>query len=145
MRQNNVQGAKRRGKPWRTTKPDPKATRPGDLVRRDFTASQPDEKWFADFTYLRCWEGLVFFSFAIDAFSRRIVGWQFAAHMRTTLVLDALRMALHQRHPGAEVALIQHTDAGRQYTSFDYTQTLDDHGMLTSIGTVGDATGQHHR
>jgi putative transposase len=139
MRQNAIQGAKRRGKPWRTTKPDPKATRPGDLVQRDFTASRPDEKWFADFTYLRCWEGMVFFSFVIDAYSRRIVGWQFASHMRTTLVLDALRMALHQRQPGAEVALIQHTDAGSQYTSFDYTQTLHDHGVLASIGTVGDA------
>jgi putative transposase len=139
MHRNAIQGAKRRGKPWRTTKPDPKATRPGDLVQRDFTASRPDEKWFADFTYLRCWEGLVFFSFVIDAYSRRIVGWQFAPHMRTTLVLDALRMALHQRQPGAEVALIQHTDAGSQYTSFDYTQTLHDHGVLASIGTVGGA------
>jgi transposase InsO family protein len=122
-----------------TTRPDPEATRPGDLVQRDFAASHPDEKWFADFTYLRCWEGLVFFSFVIDAYSRRIVGWQFAAHTRTTLVLDALRMALHQRQPGADVALIQHTDAGSQYTSYDYTQTLSDHGVLASIGTVGDA------
>jgi putative transposase len=139
MRQNRIQGAKRRGKPWRTTKADPSATRSPDLIQRDFSASRPDEKWFADFTYLRCWEGLVFFAFVIDAYSRRIVGWQLAAHMRTTLVLDALRMALHQREPGAEVALIQHTDAGGQYTSFDYTQTLDDHGVLASIGTVGDA------
>jgi putative transposase len=139
MRENAVRGAKRRGKPWRTTKPDPKAIRPGDLVQRDFTASRPDEKWFADFIYLRCCEGLVFFSFVIDAYSRRIVGWQFAPHMRTTLVLDALRMALHQRQPGAEVTLIQHADAGSQYTSFDYTQTLHDHGVLASIGTVGDA------
>jgi putative transposase len=77
MRQNAIQGAKRRGKPWRSTRPDPEATRPGDLVQRDFAASRPDEKWFADFTYLRCWEGLVFFSFVIDAYSRRIVGWQF--------------------------------------------------------------------
>jgi putative transposase len=139
MRENAIQGAKRRGKPWRTTRPDPKALRPPDLVQRDFSASRPDEKWFADFTYLRCWEGLVFFSFVIDAYSRRIVGWQFAPHMRTTLVLDALRMALHQRQPGADVALIQHTDAGSQYTSYDYTQTLEDHGVLVSIGTVGDA------
>ena len=108
-------------------------------MQRDFQASRPDELWFADFTYLRCWEGLVFFSFVIDAYSRRIVGWQFAAHMRTTLVLDALRMALHQRAPGADVALVHHSDAGSQYTSFDYTQTLDDHGVLASIGTVGDA------
>jgi transposase InsO family protein len=139
MRQNAIQGAKRRGRPWRTTKPDPTARRPGDLVQRDFSAERPDQLWFADFTYLRCWEGLVFFSFVIDAYSRKIVGWQFAAHMRTTLVLDALKMALHQRQPGAEVALIQHTDAGSQYTSYDYTQTLADHGVLASIGTVGDA------
>jgi HTH-like domain len=66
MRQNGLQGAKRRGKPWRTTKSDPRAHRPPDLVKREFVASRPDEKWFADFTYLRCWEGLVFFSFVID-------------------------------------------------------------------------------
>ena len=139
MRLHGIQGAKRRGKPWRTTRPDPKAARPADLVQREFAAERPDQMWFADFTYLRCWEGLVFFAFVIDAYSRRIVGWQFAAHMRTTLVLDALRMALHQRTPGADVALIQHTDAGSQYTSYDYTQTLEDHGVLASIGTVGDA------
>jgi len=139
MRASGIQGAKRRGKPWRTTKADPTAQRPADLVQREFAAERPDQVWFADFTYLRCWEGLVFFAFVIDAYSRRIVGWQFAAHMRTTLVLDALRMALHQRSPGADVALIQHTDAGSQYTSYDYTQTLEDHGVLASIGTVGDA------
>jgi len=114
MRENGLQGAKRRGKPWRTTRADPTALRSPDLVRRDFTASRPDETWFADFTYLRCWEGLVFFSFVIDAYSRRIVGWQLASHMRTTLVLDALRMALHQRQPGADVALVHHSDADSQ-------------------------------
>ena len=139
MRQNGIQGAKRRGKPWRTTKVDPFAKRSPDLVQRDFTASRPDEMWFADFTYLRCWEGLVFFSFVIDAYSRKVVGWQFAPHMRTDLVLDALRMALHQRAPGADVALVHHSDAGSQYTSIAYTQTLDDHGVLGSIGSVGDA------
>jgi putative transposase len=139
MRQNGLQGAKRRGKPWRATRADPTALRSPDRVNRDFKASRPDETWFADFTYLRCWEGLVFFSFVIDAYSRRIVGWQFAAHMRTTLVLDALRMALHQRAPGADVALVHHSDAGSQYTSIDYTQTLDDAGVLGSIGSVGDA------
>ncbi len=139
MRKNGIQGAKRRGKPWRTTKVDPAALRSPDLVKRDFTADRPDEKWFADFTYLRCWEGLVFFSFVIDAYSRMIVGWQFANHMRTDLVLDALRMALRRRTPGAEVSLVAHSDAGSQYTSFDYTQLLDDHDVLGSIGSVGDA------
>jgi putative transposase len=139
MRLDGLQGAKRRGKPWRTTTADPSALRSPDRVKRDFEASAPDEMWFADFTYLRCWEGLVFFSFVIDAYSRKIVGWQFAPHMRTDLVLDALRMALHQRRPGADVALVHHSDAGSQYTSIDYTQLLDDHGVLGSIGTVGDA------
>jgi transposase InsO family protein len=139
MREEGIQGAKRRGKPWRTTTPDPTAARRPDLVQRDFAASRPDELWFADFTYLRCWEGLVFFSFVIDAYSRMIVGWQFAEHMRTDLVLDALRMALSQRGGGADVALVHHSDAGSQYTSIDYSQTLDDAGMLASIGSVGDA------
>jgi putative transposase len=69
LRQAGIQGAKRRGKPWRTTTADPAAHRPPDLVDRDFSASRPDELWVADFTYLRCWEGVVFFSFVLDAFS----------------------------------------------------------------------------
>ena len=139
MRRAGIQGAKRRGKPWRTTTPDPAATRPPDLVDRDFTATTPDELWVADFTYPRCWEGVVFFSFVIDAFSRRVVGWQFSASMRTDLVLDALRMALTRRRHGADVELIHHSDAGSQYTSFAFQQELDDHGVLASIGSVGDA------
>ena len=81
----------------------------------------------------------MFFAFVLDAFSRRIVGWQLASHMRTTLVLDALRMALHQRRGGADVELVHHSDRGSQYTSIDYTQTLADHGVLASVGSVGDA------
>ena len=139
MRTNGIRGAKRRGKPWRTTVSDPQATRRPDLVQREFTASGPNELWCADFTYMRCWEGPVFFAFVIDVYSRMVVGWQFAEHMRTDLVLDALRMALHLRGPGADVELVHHSDAGSQYTSFDYSQLLDDHGVLASIGSVGDA------
>ncbi len=139
MRAHGIQGAKRRGKPWRTTTPDPAAARSPDLVNRDFTAPAPDRLWLADFTYLRCWEGVVFFSFVIDAFSRRVVGWQFASHMRTDLVLDALRMALTRRQAGADVDLIHHSDAGSQYTSYVFQQVLDDHQVLGSIGSVGDA------
>ena len=139
MRTHGIQGAKRRGKPWRTTKPDPNAQRPRDLVKRDFTASAPNRLWVGDFTYLRCWERVVYFSFVIDVFSRMIVGWQLASNMRTDLVLDALRMALGLREPGADFELVAHTDAGSQYTSSDYTQVLDDHEVLASIGTVGDA------
>ena len=139
MRANGICGAKRRGKPWRTTRPDPAARRRPDLVDRNFTAVGPDRLWVADITYLRCWQGVVFFAFVIDAYSRRIVGWQLASHMRTTLVLDALKMALHQRGPGADVELVHHSDRGSQYTSIDYTQTLADHGVLASVGSVGDA------
>lgn len=139
MKGAGIQGAKRRGKAWRTTKPDPLAHRRPDLVERDFSAEGPNRLWVADLSYLRCWEGNLFFSFVIDAFSRKIVGWQLASHMRTDLVLDALRMALAQREAGADVELVHHSDRGSQYTSIDYTQTLDDHGVLASVGSVGDA------
>jgi putative transposase len=114
MRAHGIEGAKRRGKPWRTTIADPSALRSPDLVNRDFTAPAPDRLWVADFTYLRCWEGLVFFAFVIDVYSRRVVGWQFASHMRTDLVLDALRMALSRRQAGADIELVHHSDAGSQ-------------------------------
>jgi putative transposase len=114
MAEHGIQGAKRRGKPWRTTQADPAAVRSPDLVKRDFTASEPNRLWVADFTYLRCWEGVLYFSFVIDVFSRMVVGWQLACNMRRTLVLDALRMALGLRDPGADVALVHHSDAGSQ-------------------------------
>ena len=139
MRQNSIQGAKRRGRPWRTAIPDPNAHPRPDLVNRDFTAVAPDRLWVGDFTYLRCWEGRLFFSFVIDVFSRKIVGWQLASHMRTDLVLDALRMALGTRQLGADFALVGHTDHGSQYLSYDYAQVLDDHRVLASVGSVGDA------
>lgn len=139
MRQAGIQGAKRRGKPWRTTKADPKAQRRPDLVERDFNATAPNRLWVGDFTYLRSWEGVTYFAFVIDAFSRKVIGWQLASHMRTDLVLDALRMALGQRQPGADFELVAHTDRGSQYTSTDYTQELDDAGVLASVGSVGDA------
>jgi putative transposase len=139
MKSNGIVGAKRRGKPWRTTRPDPQAARRPDLVQRYFAASRPNELWVADLSYLRCWEGLVFFAFVLDAYSRMIVGWQLAGHMRTDLVLDALRMALGRRDVGADVELIHHSDRGSQYTSIDYTQTLADHRVLASVGSVGDA------
>ena len=139
MRQAGIHRAKRRGRPWRTTVSDPKAIRPADLVERDFTAEAPDRLWVCDFTRLRCWDGVVYFAFVIDVSSRRVVGWQLATHMRDTLALDALRMALTQRRRGADVALVVHSDAGSQYTSYDHTQILDDHDVLQSIGSVGDA------
>ena len=139
MRAHGIQGAKRRGKRWRTTTPNAQAARRPDLVERDFTASRPDELYVADFTHLRCWEGLVFLAFVIDVFSRRVVGWQLAGHMRASLVCDALRMAVSTRPRGADVALVHHSDRGSQYTSIEFAQVLDDHEVLQSVGSVGDA------
>ena len=81
----------------------------------------------------------MYFAFLSDVFARMIVGWQLASHMRTDLVLDALRMALGTRQPGADLQLVQHTDQGSQYTAEDYTQVLDDHRVLASVGSVGAA------
>jgi putative transposase len=139
MRAEGIRGAKRRGKPWRTTTPDPAAQKRPDLVCRDFSACAPDRLWVGDFTYLRTWQGRLYFAFVIDVFSRMIVGWQLACHMRTDLVLDALRMALATRTPGADFTLVAHTDQGSQYVSEDYTQQLDDAKVLASVGSVGDA------
>jgi transposase InsO family protein len=139
MRANGIQGAKRRGKPWRTTIPDPDVQRAPDLLGRDFTAERPDHKWVADFTYGRCWEGVVYFSFVLDVYSRMIVGWQFAGHMRTELVLDALQMAVGSRRPDPRQLLIHHSDRGSQYTSATFTEALSDHGVTGSVGSVGDA------
>jgi transposase InsO family protein len=139
MRCHGIQGAKRRGRKWKTTTPDPNAGRRPDLVERDFTASRPDELYVADFTYLRCWEGLVYLAFVIDVYSRRVVGWQLTSHMRASLVGDALRMAVSTRPRGADVQLVHHSDRGSQYTSIEFGQVLDDHRVLQSVGSVGDA------
>lgn len=94
MAADGLIGAKRRGRAWKTTVPDPAGCERPDLVIRQFTAARPDALWIADFTYLKSWEGVGFFSFVLDVYSRRVVGWQLASHMRTDLVLDALKMAL---------------------------------------------------
>jgi len=139
MRQHAIQGAKRRGRGFITTRPDPNAALHRDLVQRDFTADAPDRLYVADFTYIRTWQGMVFLAFVIDVYSRKVVGWQLASHMRSSLVCDALKMALSTRRRGADVQLVHHSDRGSQYTSFDFAQVLDDHQVLASLGSVGDA------
>ena len=112
MRAHGIIGAKRRGKPWRTTRPDPAARRRPDLVKRDFSDRGPGSAVGRRPVVSAPLGGLVFFAFVLDAYSRMVVGWQRASHMRTTLVLDALRMALGTRRPGADVALVHHSDRG---------------------------------
>jgi putative transposase len=131
-----------RGKTVRTTVPDPDGVRAPDLVKRRFTAGAPNRLWVADFTYVSPWAGTVYTAFAIDVFSRRIVGWKTSMSKETDLVLDAIDMGLRQRdyHPAQGVdKLVHHSDAGSRYTSFRFTQHLLDSGINASIGTVGDA------
>ena len=137
MRQHGIEG-KRRGGKKRTTIPDEAALeRARDLLQRDFSATRPDEKWVADLTYLRTWQGFVYLAFILDCYSRMIVGWQLATHMRAELVLDALEMANGLRRPDA--GLIAHSDRGSQYTSLRYTDRLDELGAAPSVGSRGDA------
>jgi transposase InsO family protein len=137
MRQEGLEGV-RRGKKKRTTIPDEAVIeRARDLLQRDFTASRPNEKWVADLTYLRTWNGFVYLAFILDCYSRMVVGWQLATHLRTDLVLDALEMANGLRRPGP--GLIAHTDRGSQYTSLRYTDRLDELEIAPSVGSRGDA------
>ncbi len=127
-----------RGKSKRTTKADPSAVRAPDLVKRHFTATEPNRLWLSDFTYVPTWSGTVYVAFIIDAFSRAIVGWKAATTMRTDLVLDALEMAIWAR--GRDLlGLVAHSDAGSQYTALRYTERLAEIGAAPSIGTVGDS------
>jgi len=137
MRQHGIEG-KLRGRRKRTTITDEAAVEHArDLLQRDFTATRPNEKWVCDITYLRTWNGFLYLAFVLDCFSRTIVGWQLAAHMRTELVLDALEMANGLRRPGE--GLIAHSDRGSQYTSIRYTDRLDELGAAPSVGSRGDA------
>jgi putative transposase len=129
---------RRKGKKRRTTKPDPAAERHPDLVERDFSADRPNALWVSDLTYVATWEGFAYVYFITDAFSRMIVGWRVATHMRTDMVLDALEMARWRRGTLLE-GLVSHTDAGSQFTSVRYGERLDELGAVPSIGSVGDA------
>jgi transposase InsO family protein len=138
MRHQGWEGV-RRGKRKRTTVADETAMETArDLVKRDFTARRPNQLWVADLTYVRTWQGYVYLAFILDVYSRMIVGWQLATHMRSDLVVDALEMAVGLRRPHRR-RLVAHSDRGSQYTSVHYTDHLDEHGIAPSVGWKGDA------
>jgi len=126
-----------RGKKYRTTIPDNLALRPQDLVQRNFVATRPDQLWVADLTYIATHAGFVYAAFVIDAFSRRILGWQVSRSLSTDLTLDALEQALYARR--AQAGLVHHSDRGVQYLSIKYTDRLAEAGIEPSVGSVGDA------
>lgn len=134
MRAEGLEGVSRR-KRSRTTKRDGSSRPAPDLVERDFTAEGPDRLWVADITYVPTWAGFLYLAVVLDAWSRRVVGWAMAPHLRTELVLEALEMALAQRRPRD---VIHHSDQGCQYTSIAFGSRCRDAGVRPSMGSVGD-------
>jgi transposase InsO family protein len=136
MRKLELRGVVRGRKP-KTTIPDEATTRPADLVKRDFTATRPDQLWVADLTYVATWSGFAYSAFVIDVFSRKIVGWRVSRSLRSDLALDALEQALYARR--APSGLVHHSDRGVQYLSIRYTERLAEAGIEPSVGSVGDS------
>lgn len=134
MREAAIVGVHRR-RSVRTTRRGTDEVPAADLVQRDFTATAPNQLWVADITYVPTWAGFLYLAIVLDAFSRRIVGWAMATHLRTELVLDALSMAFHQRRP---TNVIHHSDHGTQYTAFAFGERCTGLGVRPSRGTVGD-------
>jgi putative transposase len=136
MRKAGLRGCLR-GKKKRTTRRDKHAVPAPDLVKRNFRAIAPDKLWTADITYVHTQEGFVYLAFILDVYSRKVVGWSMASHLRTELVVDALEMALWRRKP--EAGLIHHTDRGVQYTALSFGKRLEEAGIVASMGRAGSA------
>jgi putative transposase len=139
MKIMEIEGISRQRRKVFTTRQDPDAVRAPDLVNRNFRADRPDALWVTDLTYVPTRSGMAYVCFIVDAFSRRIVGWRVATHMRTDMVLDALEMARRSRGGRRLVGLVAHSDAGSQFTSVRFTERLDEIGARPSIGTVADS------
>lgn len=134
MRQANIRGVSRR-KGILTTYRSITQDKAPDLVKRDFRVDKPNKLWVADITYIPTYSGFLYLSVVLDAFSRRVVGWAMASHIKTQLVLDALDMALWNRRPDG---VIHHSDQGSQYTSYAFGQRCVRMGVRPSVGSVGD-------
>jgi putative transposase len=139
MKELGIAGASAGRKKPRTTVPGAVGERPADLLERDFTAAAPNRRWVADITYTDTACGFVYTAFVTDLFSRNIVGWQVADHLRAGLALDALEMAIFARKEQIDDRLVHHSDRGIQYTSICYTQRLEDIGAVRSVGSKGDS------
>lgn len=135
MRRAGLVGVSRR-RSVRTTRRDEQARVSDDLVHRAFTATEPNRLWLADVTYVPTWQGFLYLAVVLDAFSRRVVGWSMADHMRSELVVQALDMAVRHRQPGA--GLVHHSDHGSQYTSLAFSRRCREAGIAQSMGSVGD-------
>lgn len=135
MRRAGLAGCPRRRPRPRTTIADPAAATAPNLVQRHFDPLAPDHLWLADITYVPTGEGWLYLAAVLDAFSRRVVGWAMADHLRTELVLDALDLALATRRPAA--GLVHHSDRGCQYTSVAFGRRLAESGLVPSMSRTG--------
>lgn len=135
MRAAGIEGCHRR-RTTRTTRREARALPATDRVGRQFVAAAPDRLWTADITYIPTWTGFLYLAVVLDVYSRRIVGWAMAEHLRTELVLSALEMALWNRRPAQGV--VHHSDQGSQYTSVAFGQRCQTAGVLPSMGACGD-------
>ena len=136
MRAAGLVGASRRRAGVTTTRRDKEARPAPDLVDRDFTATAPNQLWVTDITFIPTSAGFLYLAVVLDAWSRKIVGWSMANHLRAELVVDALEMALGQRRPHN---VILHSDQGCQYTSLAFGKRCKEAGVRPSMGSVGDA------
>src|SRR3989339_954621 len=135
MRQEGISG--NAPKPFRRTTDSKHNLKVEDnILDWKFEVAAPNQVWATDLTYIRTWEGWMYLAVVIDLFSRRVVGWSMAIHMRTGLVLGALNMALGRRLPGP--GMLHHSDRGSQYASHDYRKALDDHHIICSMSRKGD-------
>ena len=136
MRQAGIEGVYRRRRRG-CTRRNPEATPSDDLVNRRFGVDGPDRLWVSDITEHPTREGKVYLAVVLDAWSRRVVGWSIADHLRSEPVVDALDMAIWRRRPESGFGLIHHADHGTQYTSWAFGPRLRKAGLLGSMGTVG--------
>ena len=134
MRAAGLEGVSRRRRVRTTVRSESSRPAP-DLVQRQFTAEGRDRLWVADITYVPTWSGFLYLAVVLDVWSRRIVGWSMATHLRSELVISALNMALDQRRP---VGVIHHSDQGGQYTSVAFGRRCREAGVCPSMGSVGD-------
>jgi putative transposase len=139
MRELGISGARARRKRPRTTVPGDPAGWPPDLLERCFDAPAPNRRWVADITYVLTLAGWVYTALVMDLFSRCILGWQVADHLRSDLALDALEMAIWARRHETTDGLVHHSDRGVQYTSIRYTERLAEAKAVRSVGSKGDS------
>ncbi len=136
MRQAGLEGCMR-GHGRTTTRRGKRSAAAEDLLRRNFVATEVDKVWVADITYVATREGFLYLAFILDVYSRRIVGWAMEKHLRSELVVDALRMAVWRRKPAP--GLVHHSDQGVQYTALSFSERLKEVGITPSMGRTGSA------